>query len=60
MGFILTTIGFFYIIIYFNLFTFGYSLKDYIIFMLTNNKFYILILGILLLILALRKGHLKK
>lgn len=56
IGFILTTIGFFYFIVYSNLFTFGYSIKEYLIFMFTNIKNYTLILGIILLLIAFRKG----
>ncbi len=50
------TIGFFYFIVYSNLFTFGYSIKEYLIFMASNIKNYTLILGIILLLIAFRKG----
>ena len=56
IGFILTTIGFFYFIVYSNLFTFGYSFKEYLIFMASNMKNYTLLLGIILLLVAFRKG----
>ena len=58
IGFVLTTIGFFYFIVYSNLFTFGYSLSEYLIFMASNIKNYTLLVGIILLLIAVisRKG----
>ena len=53
IGFILTTFGFFYVIVYSNLFTFGYSLKEYFLFMLTKLGLYSLILGLILIFIAL-------
>lgn len=53
IGFILTTLGFFYVIVYSNLFTFGYSLKEYFLFMLTKLGLYSLILGLILILIAL-------
>ena len=53
IGFILTTFGFFYVIVYSNLFTFGYSLKEYLLFMLTKLGLYSLILGLILIFIAL-------
>ena len=53
IGFILTTLGFFYVIVYSNLFTFGYSLKEYFLFMLTKLGLYSLILGLILIFIAL-------
>ena len=52
--------GFFYFIIYFNLFTFGYSFKEYLLFMTTNFKTYILLLGIILLLISLYRKEKKK
>ena len=60
IGFILTTIGFFYFIIYSNLFTFGYSFVEYLKFMFSNIKNYTLILGIILLIIALKRKEKKR
>ena len=63
IGFILTTLGFFYVIIYSNLFTFGYSLKEYFLFMVTKLGLYSLLLGFILIFIALirlkRKGEKK-
>lgn len=53
IGFILTTLGFFYVTVYSNLFTFGYSLKEYFLFMLTKLGLYSLILGLILILIAL-------
>ena len=53
IGFILTTFGFFYVIVYSNLITFGYSLKEYFLFMLTKLGLYSLILGLILIFIAL-------
>ena len=55
MGFLLTTLGFYYYIIYANLFTFGYSFSEYLLFMLKNVKSYSLFFGIILLLISLRK-----
>ena len=56
IGFIFTTIGFFYVIVYSNLFTFGYSLKEYFLFMFKEFRSYFLPMGLILLAFALRKG----
>lgn len=60
IGFILTTLGFFYVIIYSNLFTFGYSLKEYLLFMATKLGLYSLILGLILIFVALKRKEQKK
>ncbi len=54
-GFILLVVGLVYFIIYTNLFTFGYSLKEYSLYLFTHLETYSLFLGIFLLLLALYK-----
>lgn len=53
--------GITYLIIYINLFSFGYTIKEYLIFLFTKVEGYLLPLGILLEIIGLniRKGRLK-
>ncbi|MCI2041989.1 MAG: hypothetical protein LKJ84_03425 [Bacilli bacterium] len=53
LGFMFTTLGFFYFICYTNLFTFGYSFSEYLNFMFTHYKTYSLLLGIILLIISI-------
>ncbi len=56
-GFILMTWGFFYVIIYSNLFTFGYSFIEYLKFMFTHVSIYLLFIGLLLILISnYRKG----
>lgn len=59
-GFILMVMGFFYLIIYTNLFTFGYSLKEYMYFMLSHIRNYALLVGFILVIVALCWKGVKK
>lgn len=60
-GYILMVYGLIYIIIYINLFSFGYTIKEYLIFLFTRGEGYILPLGILLVTIGLniRKERLK-
>ena len=60
IGFIFTTIGFFYVIVYSNLFTFGYSFKEYFLFMLKEFRSYFLPIGLILLAFALKGKGIKK
>ena len=60
LGILFTTIGMFYVICYTNLFTFGYSLKEYLIFMVTHYKNYSLLLGIILLSISIYRKDKKK
>lgn len=55
VGFMLMTMGFFYVIAYINLFTFGYSLLEYSKFMLSHIQTYSLPIGMLLIAIALYK-----
>ena len=48
IGYILMVIGLTYIIIYFNLFTFGYTIKEYLIFILKSFECNIFIIGFLI------------
>lgn len=48
LGFILTTIGLFYIILYTSLFNFFYDFKELILFLLRHIECYTFILGILI------------
>lgn len=60
-GFICMVIGFFYFICYSNLFTFGYSFKQYFQFMFSHIRNYSLLLGMILTMVALHmKGASKK
>lgn len=45
-------IGLTYIIIYFNLFTFGYTIKEYITFISRSFECYLFIIGFLIEIIA--------
>ncbi|MDO5393093.1 MAG: hypothetical protein Q4F33_00685 [Mycoplasmatota bacterium] len=53
--------GLIYTIIYINLFSFGYTIKEYLIFLFTAGEGYLLPLGILLVIIGLniRKERIK-
>lgn len=48
IGYIQMVIGLTYIIIYFNLFTFGYTIKEYLIFILKSFECNIFIIGFLI------------
>lgn len=57
IGFILMTIGFSYIIIYINLLTFGYSLSEFLIYIVSRYECYLVLIGLLIILLTLfRKG----
>lgn len=53
IGYILMTYGLTYIIIYINLFSFGYTIKEYLIFLYTTTEGYLLPIGILLELIGL-------
>ena len=53
IGFILFNIGFLTIILYINLFTFGYNFKEYITYIIKLPEFISLILGFLLINLSI-------
>ena len=53
IGFILFNIGFLTIILYINLFTFGYNFKEYIKYIIKLPEFISLILGFLLINLSI-------
>ena len=57
-GYIMMTYGITYIIVYINLFSFGYTIKEYLIFLFTIKEGYFLPVGMLIEIIALniRKG----
>lgn len=58
IGFILAVIGFSTIILYINLFSFGYNFKEYMIFLFNLKEFYYFVVGFILLnIWILRKGE---
>ena len=48
IGFILMIIGCFYLILYFNLFTFGFSIKEYFMYILTRYECYSFIIGLII------------
>lgn len=53
IGYIMLVYGITYFIIYINLFSFGYTIKEYLIFLFTRVEGYLLPLGILLEIIGL-------
>ncbi len=53
IGFILLTLGNFYIIIYINLFSFGYTIVEYLEYLLTRYECYYVVIGLLLIIISL-------
>lgn len=59
IGFGLSVIGFTYIISYLNLFTLGYSLKEYLSFIMTRYECIIAIIGLLIITLSIFKGGTK-
>ena len=58
IGYIMMVYGITYIIIYINLFSFGYTIKEYLIFLFTTLEGYLLPIGMLIEIICLniRKG----
>ena len=52
-GFIFMVIGFTFCILYFNLFVFGYSLFDYLLFLLSRWECYFFVVGVVLVIISL-------
>lgn len=57
IGFSLMIIGMSYIIVYSNLITFGYSIKEYLLYLLTRYECWYFIIGlIIIIILIFRKG----
>lgn len=61
IGYIFMIIGLTYIIIYFNLFTFGYTIKEYLVFILKSFQCNIFVIGFLIdvIILFTWKGNKK-
>lgn len=53
IGYIMMVYGITYLIIYINLFSFGYTIKEYLIFLFTRLEGYLLPTGILLEIIGL-------
>ena len=49
-------IGLMYYILYFNLFTFGYNIKEYIEYIITRYECYIFLIGLIIFIIYYRKG----
>jgi len=49
-------IGFMYYILYFNLFTFGYNINEYLKYILTRYECYIFFVGLLIFTIFYRKG----
>lgn len=52
IGFGLSVVGFSYIILYFNLFSIGYNLEEYVNFIIRRLECYYSILGIFIMIIA--------
>ena len=58
LGFGLMTIGFSTLILYINLFSFGYNFKEYVSYVVKISEFYYLLIGFLLLnVSILLKGE---
>lgn len=56
LGFLLMTYGFYYLIIYINLFSFGYTFDEYFSYLVTRYECWSLIIGIIIeLIIVFRK-----
>ena len=55
-GFGLMVVGFTYIIMYFNLFAMGYSIIDYLCFIITKLECLVLVVGLILIIISIYKG----
>ena len=60
LGFYLITTGITYIFLYINLFTFGYTIKEYLLFIITQVECLTLPIGILIEILTIRNKKEKK
>lgn len=61
IGYIMMVYGITYTIIYINLFSFGYTIKEYLMFLFSTLEGYLLPLGMLLVIIGLniRKDKIK-
>lgn len=56
-GFFLMVVGFCYLIIYINLFSFGYTFDEYFSYLVTRYECWLLIIGIIIeIIVIFRKG----
>lgn len=52
IGFGLSVVGFSYVILYFNLFSIGYNLEEYVNFIIRRLECYYSVLGIFIMIIA--------
>ena len=53
LGFLLMVIGFFYTIVYINLISFGYNIKEYFLYLITRYECWFLVLGLLIILITL-------
>ena len=53
LAFVLMVVGLTYIIIYINLFTFGYTIKEYVYFITHHFECYLLLLGLIIEIICI-------
>ena len=60
LSFCMMVIGLTYILIYINLFTFGYTIKEYLEFILKRYECYLFVIGITLQIICFYHGKEKK
>ncbi len=60
LGVYLLSIGVLFTIVYLNLLTMGYSIKEYILFIITRYEVLTSLIGILLITLAMKKGIKRK
>ena len=57
IAFIFMVVGECFIILYFNLFTFGYTIKEYLYFIFSKIECYLFIIGLIMEIIVLRKEN---
>lgn len=55
LGFFLMLIGNFYIVVYINLFSFGYTISEYLEYIFTRYECYFSLIGIIFIILSVYK-----
>ena len=57
IAFIFMIVGETFLILYFNLFTFGYTIKEYLSFIFSKIECYLFFIGLIMEIILLRKGN---
>ena len=59
IGIMLMIVGEVFIILYFNLFTFGYTIKEYLLFIISRWECYLFVIGLIIEIVMMGKGQIK-